>query len=499
MDAETNNNVSTVANTLPEEDSKMSSINTTEANVKLMQLIGFSCLMAAFLYGLISPLCVSAFSIGQLSLTGGALAISIIVVIVLGIMIYPENMMTNKKAISVVMLLVAITSIVSASLWFLLGDGRLVACSPLLGVAFGLESVLWCYFFYKTHSLNGPISYWVFAENSILTAAFVITLACMQETYGVFGMHVLIVFSVVCLWFAMKSPSFQQIRDDCDDIENLPKEAKIAVSLRSGIQEFGYTMMLGIAMGHSIVPPFAEHKALIFGVMLFGGGVLVVVAYKKALNRWLLEQSVRFYLAVVGVVALSVAYAFGSVLQAVVLCFGVVCGFASLQLRMAYSVKICRPQQSRYRDTVLRMWLFSMLGILAGILLVDVCLGSFDSCEGLAVAVAAMGAIVCMIGIGHGGVNLQAEYIRDSEYLQSYEDNSSRHYNLACQDFAKRYRLTDRQAEVLRYLGQGRNAHYIQEKLGISEHTVKSHIYSIYGKAEVHSQQELMELLDRLV
>ena len=498
MDAETNTNVSTAANTLPEGDSKTSSAGIAEANVKIAQLVGFSCLMASFLYALIGPFGVPSFSFGQLALTGGALVVSVAIVVIVCVMVYPDNMMANNKGIFAIMLIIVIATGASAVLWLLLGEGGLVVCSPLLGVAFGLESMSWCFYYYKMHSLNGPVSYWVFAENSLLTAVLVIVLACMQATYGAIGMHVLVGLSLAFLWYAMKSPSYQQAGDG-NDAEDLPREARIAVSLRSGIQEFGYTVMLGIAMGFGTAPAFAGYEPLAFGIAIFGSGVLMVAVYKKAIIRWLLEQSVRFYLAVVGVVALSLAYMFGSIAQAVVLYLGVICGFASLQLRMAYSVKICRPQQSRYRDTVLRMWLCSILGIFTGILFVDVFLASLGNSKGLAVALAIMGAIVCMIGIGHGGVNLQAEYIRDSEYLQTYEDNSSRHYNLACQDFAQRYQLTDRQAEVLRYLGQGRNAHYIQEKLGISEHTVKSHIYSIYSKAEVHSQQELMELLDSLV
>ena len=50
-----------------------------------------------------------------------------------------------------------------------------------------------------------------------------------------------------------------------------------------------------------------------------------------------------------------------------------------------------------------------------------------------------------------------------------------------------------RETDVLRYLAKGRNAAYIQNKLTISPHTVKSHIYSIYRKTDIHSQQSLMD------
>ena len=40
------------------------------------------------------------------------------------------------------------------------------------------------------------------------------------------------------------------------------------------------------------------------------------------------------------------------------------------------------------------------------------------------------------------------------------------------------------------------NAAYIQNKLTISPHTVKSHIYSIYRKLDIHSQQKLMDFVE---
>ncbi|MDR2108799.1 MAG: LuxR C-terminal-related transcriptional regulator, partial [Coriobacteriales bacterium] len=58
------------------------------------------------------------------------------------------------------------------------------------------------------------------------------------------------------------------------------------------------------------------------------------------------------------------------------------------------------------------------------------------------------------------------------------------------------YSLSNRQAEVLAYLARGRNAEYIQEKLVVSNHTAKSHIYTIYRKLGVHSQQELIDMIE---
>ncbi len=65
-----------------------------------------------------------------------------------------------------------------------------------------------------------------------------------------------------------------------------------------------------------------------------------------------------------------------------------------------------------------------------------------------------------------------------------------------CQAVTKLYQLSPREEDVLEYLARGRNAAYIQEKLTISPHTVKSHIYNIYRKLDIHSQQKLMDFVE---
>lgn len=70
--------------------------------------------------------------------------------------------------------------------------------------------------------------------------------------------------------------------------------------------------------------------------------------------------------------------------------------------------------------------------------------------------------------------------------------------NLAkrCENIANTYLLSKRETEVMFLLARGFNSSYIQEKLYISEGTAKTHIRHIYRKVNVHSQQELMRLVE---
>jgi DNA-binding CsgD family transcriptional regulator len=69
-------------------------------------------------------------------------------------------------------------------------------------------------------------------------------------------------------------------------------------------------------------------------------------------------------------------------------------------------------------------------------------------------------------------------------------------FEARCAAVSKLYQLSPRESEILVFLAKGRNAAYIQETLFISPHTVKSHIYNIYRKLDIHSQQKLMDFVE---
>ena len=60
---------------------------------------------------------------------------------------------------------------------------------------------------------------------------------------------------------------------------------------------------------------------------------------------------------------------------------------------------------------------------------------------------------------------------------------------------AARYFLTEREAAVLGLLLAGRSAPYIAEQLCVSQNTVKTHVRHIYAKLDIHTRQELLDLV----
>lgn len=90
----------------------------------------------------------------------------------------------------------------------------------------------------------------------------------------------------------------------------------------------------------------------------------------------------------------------------------------------------------------------------------------------------------------------QAGEVPPPEALQP-EPIVERPYKRKCAQATMAYDLTPRESEILFYLAKGRNAKYIADQLYVAERTVKTHTYHIYQKMGIHSQQELIDIVEK--
>ena len=76
------------------------------------------------------------------------------------------------------------------------------------------------------------------------------------------------------------------------------------------------------------------------------------------------------------------------------------------------------------------------------------------------------------------------------------EDPDTSQLEESCENVIRRFGLTPREGDVLRLLARGRTSPVIQEKLFLSHNTVKTHVRHIYAKMDIHSQQELIDIVE---
>ena len=92
--------------------------------------------------------------------------------------------------------------------------------------------------------------------------------------------------------------------------------------------------------------------------------------------------------------------------------------------------------------------------------------------------------------IGEDTVAL-SQSVLEADVKSAYSSAPSR-----CEELTQRYDLSRREAEILEYLAKGRSQPYIREELMLSKNTVATHVKHIYQKLNVHSKQELIDLVE---
>ncbi len=82
-------------------------------------------------------------------------------------------------------------------------------------------------------------------------------------------------------------------------------------------------------------------------------------------------------------------------------------------------------------------------------------------------------------------------------FLSTPRTSSADDVETACGELSAAYGLSKRESEVLVLFAKGRSAPFIAEAFSVSKGTVKTHIRHIYEKLDVHSKQELLDLIEK--
>lgn len=84
-----------------------------------------------------------------------------------------------------------------------------------------------------------------------------------------------------------------------------------------------------------------------------------------------------------------------------------------------------------------------------------------------------------------------------SPLVSTHVEGSAATIEERCKLLGSERGLTDREQEIFEYLARGRNVRFIQDELTVSYNTVKTHVSHVYAKLDVHSHQELINLVER--
>lgn len=257
----------------------------------------------------------------------------------------------------------------------------------------------------------------------------------------------------------------------------------------------------GIVFGLTFVYLFNSGTDAVFAGLMFvipGAGIVAAFALRgKAIGIIVIQ---RILLCVTVLACLAIPFSTEGV-QLACSCLVVASWAALISINYALVVKKSIEQEgtSVFQQVPLRL-VFSALGFCLGWAIAAAVTAQYGAHSDaftvvrLSMAFVLVAVIMLFFPVGRHHDDAACNYIASASL--PVEPGEKEPFDSRCAAVAELYQLSPRETDILKFLAKGRNAAYIQSKLTISPHTVKSHIYNIYRKLNIHSQQKLMDFVE---
>ena len=155
-------------------------------------------------------------------------------------------------------------------------------------------------------------------------------------------------------------------------------------------------------------------------------------------------------------------------------------------LVLALMVSVAQGKRLAILGVIAFLQASCFLGVVAGQLVAHALAG--DSARASVVMLVCLGAAALLFAGFNGKVTVS------EEMFGAPQGNP---VEQAVYALAQEFSLTPRELEVLQEWATGHNAAYIEDRLGISRNTVKTHLNHIYQKTGTAGREELLGLIDR--
>ena len=134
------------------------------------------------------------------------------------------------------------------------------------------------------------------------------------------------------------------------------------------------------------------------------------------------------------------------------------------------------------------------VSIMSGLIVLDSAILSSASAILLLILMVTSGALLDIGGNVDDGT--EGSGVPGEEKPDAHPRVTGGRWHRQCELVSTQYGLSPREREVLELLAKGRDAVYISTLFVISPHTAKTHIHNVYKKLGIHSQQELIDIVE---
>ena len=308
--------------------------------------------------------------------------------------------------------------------------------------------------------------------------------------------------------------SFVQVRkrvpsatDELDDIDapesksrvfegDSPSRRSFFVSL---VQMFFYSMAFSFALLTGLYSSGGDMSSMYvwFGVFLAG---IVVMFYGMWFHRRVKVDLMQLILLGVAVVGLA-PFALANVLPAEVRyasCVLLMLGFTSYDmLGLSHLLSTISAQDVSFTRYFVLGRFGNAFGVFAGWALAAASLAATSLLENQLVAQALPLVLIVVLTVLVMVCSYWGQWGSGKASKDAAAVDSIGVWRRSCEDLCDAFGLSSREREVFALCAKGRDSAYICSALYISAHTVKSHVYHIYNKMDIHSQQELISMVEQ--
>lgn len=369
--------------------------------------------------------------------------------------------------------------------------------AALAGVGAGLLIPLW---FSRMGVLARDSSGYVLGISSLVSAPIALALDLLPDGAMVGGCGILVVVSSVLLAMLRTLPC-QEDAEVSHPLASTDEEPP--GPLKTLAAPLAYVFILSLAYGVLDVVAMASPTATAAdsGFASQGGGIVAIgmfllyVRFGKGRYTALLNAS----LAVVATGLVFLPF-LGGAYSIVLVVLTHVGWEIALLVSYALVIDVFRSEKQKLIGWSAAVFAFPRPGVVLGWLLASlVAEGShFAFAQMTIIAFALLYLIMMGVWLLRTREKRAAERAlrKRDELIKRYVRARDDLQTLACDELSVAHGLTKRETEILRLLAQGRDAAHIEHTLFLSRNTVKSYTKSLYAKLDVHSKQELIDLVN---
>jgi DNA-binding CsgD family transcriptional regulator len=398
----------------------------------------------------------------------------------------------------------ALLAFACVSLGLLLGlaavPGMSVALWFVAGVGISALFCLWEFMLSTYPAIDRVVPYTHLAITSLLGGLFLLIIGFIQA-----DLQLPVLLSLPMLSAAMALAAHHIAAEPASANKRLAaprsfgRASNEVFSWRVFIYIGGYSLALGYAAYHCHTAAIAFHPAFAYVGLAFILPSLAMMALAQRDRVADVSVSMLRFFMPVSVLLVSLTLLQG-VLAPVCAILSIVVFSAYTQVTFGTAIEKTTFAGVIAEHAFLPSRLSGTFGVLLGWVL-----GAMSGIDATMLSVAVIAMVMLLILSGTLGLrkNLWVVQKESSEITEKTapmlirKSPDAGSYAATIKSIAQEHGLTDRQTEILSLLGKGRNARFIRTELFISEKTARTHIYNIYKKLGVHSQQDILGLIDK--